>query len=132
MTKTIYPWESGALQTHGDGPYPFSKAIRAGDFVFLSGQIAWGEDGRVIIGGIEDQTRQTWLNISRTLEEVGCSLEDVVKATIWLQDPRDFAGYNKVYAEFFPSNPPTRSTVSANLIFDSMASTSTNRFMVRR
>ncbi len=118
MTKTVYPWDAGALQTHGDGPYPFSKAIRAGDFVFLSGQIAWGEDGLVINGGIEDQTRQTWLNIKRTLEEVGCSLGDIVKATIWLQDPRDFAGYNKVYAEFFPTDPPTRATVSANLIFD--------------
>lgn len=109
MTKVVYP---------SDGSYPFSKAIRIGDLVLLSGQLAWGSDGQLIHGTIEQETRQVWQNISKTLEEVGCSLKDVVKATIWLQDTRDFIGYNKVYAEFFPEDPPVRSTVRADLMFD--------------
>lgn len=109
MAKVVYP--SG-------GAYPFSKAIRAGDFVFLSGQLAWDEDGRLIHGNIEDETRQVWLNIKTTLEEVGCTLDDVVKATIWLQDTRDFIAYNEIYAEIFPGDAPTRSTVRADLMFD--------------
>jgi len=109
MTKVVYP---------SDGSYPFSKAIRVGDLVLLSGQLAWGSDGQLIHGTIEQETRQVWQNISATLEEVGCSLKDVVKATIWLQDTRDFIGYNKAYAEFFPGNPPVRSTVRADLMFD--------------
>ena len=109
MTKIVYP---------SDGSYPFSKAIRVGDLMFLSGQLAWGSDGQLIHGTIEEETRQVWTNIKKTLEEVGCSLGDVVKATVWLQDTRDFIGYNKVYAEFFPEEPPVRSTVRADLMFD--------------
>jgi 2-iminobutanoate/2-iminopropanoate deaminase len=109
MTKVVYP---------SDGSYPFSKAIRVGDLVFLSGQLAWGDDGQLIHGTIEQETRQVWMNISKTLQEIGCSLQDVVKATIWLQDTRDFIAYNKVYAELFPKDPPARSTVRADLMFD--------------
>ena len=109
MKEIIYP---------GDGVVPYSKAIRAGGFIFLSGQLAWGDNGEVIHGSIEQETRQVWTNIKTTLEEIDCTLGDIVKATIWLQDTRDFNGYNKVYAEFFPSDPPTRSTVRADLMFD--------------
>jgi enamine deaminase RidA (YjgF/YER057c/UK114 family) len=56
--------------------------------------------------------------IKKALEDAGCSLKDVVKNTIWLQDPRDFNGYNKVYAEFFPHNPPARATVRADLMVE--------------
>jgi reactive intermediate/imine deaminase len=109
MSKITYP---------SDGSYPFSKAVRAGEFIFLSGQLAWGEDGQLIHGTIEQETRQVWTNISKTLQQIGCNLSDVVKATIWLQDTRDFIGYNKVYSEFFSSEPPARSTVRADLMFD--------------
>jgi reactive intermediate/imine deaminase len=109
MSKVVYP---------SDGAYPFSKAIRAGDFVYLSGQLAWGPDGQLIHGTIEQETRQVWSNISKTLESVGCGLDDVVKAMIWLQDTRDFINYNKTYAEIFKKDPPARSTVRADLMFD--------------
>ena len=59
-----------------------------------------------------------WSNIRDTLKELGCGLEDIVKAMIWLQDTRDFNSYNKAYAEFFPKDPPSRSTVRADLMFD--------------
>jgi reactive intermediate/imine deaminase len=109
MSKKVYPYP---------GVVPYSKAVRAGDFVFVSGHLAWGENGELIHGSIEQETRQVWRNITKTLQEVGCTLDDVVKATIWLQDPRDFNGYNKAYLEFFPKDPPSRSTVRADLIFD--------------
>jgi len=109
MSKITYP---------SDSPYPFSKAVRAGDFVYLSGQLAWREDGQLIHGTIEEETHQVWTNISETLEQLGCSLTDVIKAMIWLQDTRDFIGYNKIYAEFFPVDAPARSTVRADLMFD--------------
>ncbi|MGD9741120.1 MAG: RidA family protein [Dongiaceae bacterium] len=99
-------------------PYAYSKAVRAGDFVFLSGQLALGPDGILIHGGIEAETRQVLQNIKRTLGEVDCTLADVVKVTVWLQDTRDFIGYNKVYSEFFAENSPTRATVRADLMFD--------------
>lgn len=109
MKQVIYP---------GNGPYSYSKAVRAGDFVFLSGQLALGEDGVLIHGGIEQETRQVLRNISQTLEEIGCTLRDVVKVTVWLQDTRDFTGYNKVYTEFFGDDSPTRATVRADLMYD--------------
>lgn len=109
MTKVAYPSAPGM---------PYSKAVRAGDFLFLSGQLAWGADGELIHGSIEQETRQVWSNIRRTLEELHCKLEDIVKATIWLQDTRDFINYNKAYLEVFPNYAPARSTVRADLMFD--------------
>ncbi len=109
MTKIVYP-------THL--PYPFAKAVRAGDFVFVSGQLPFGPDGLMVQGPIEAQTRQVLENIKATLTEAGCTLEDVVKATIWLEEERDFAGFNKVYAEYFPDNPPARATVGSKLMLD--------------
>ncbi len=109
MTKTVYP---SAL------PYPFAKAVRAGDFVFVSGQIPFGPDGLIVEGGIEVQTRVVLETIRETLAEAGCTLADVVKNTVWLEDSRDFAGFNKAYAEFFPEDPPARATVRADLMLD--------------
>ena len=109
MTKTVYP---------STLPYPFAKAVRAGDFVFVSGQIPFGPDGLIVAGGIEVQTRVVLETIRETLAEAGCTLADVVKNTVWLEDARDFAGFNKAYAEFFPADPPARATVRADLMLD--------------
>lgn len=109
MTKKVYK---------SPLPFPFAKAVRAGDFVFVSGQLPFGPDGALVQGDIETQTRVTLENIKATLEETGCTLADVVKNTIWLEDPRDFAGFNKVYAEFFGDDPPARATVRADLMLD--------------
>ena len=109
MTKIVYPSHL---------PYPFAKAVRAGDFVFISGQLPMGPDGQIVQGSIETQTRQVLENIKAVLAETGCELSDVVKNTIWLEQERDFAGFNKVYAEYFGENPPARATVGSTLMLD--------------
>lgn len=98
---------------------PFSAAVQAGPFVFVSGQVAKGDDGNIVAGDIEAHTRQTLRNVERTLSLAGCTLRDVVKVTVWLQDAGDFARFNRVYAEFFPGDRPARSTTQAKLVVDS-------------
>ena len=92
---------------------PRSLATKAGGFVFVGGQVARDETGNVIAGGIEAQTRQTMKNVAQALALAGCTLENVVKTMVWLDDARDFAEFNRVYGEFFPGNRPTRSTIQA-------------------
>jgi len=94
-------------------------AVKAGELVFVSGQVARGDDGKIIAGDIEAHTRQTLRNVERALALAGCSLRDVVKVTVWLQDATDFARFNVVYAEFFPGDKPARSTTQAKLVVDS-------------
>jgi len=102
----------------GGQPLPFSPAARAGPFVFVSGQVAMGDDGELVAGGIEAQTRQTLRNVEKALALAGCTLADVAKATVWLDDARDFWTFNRVYAEFFGPNRPARSTTQAKLMID--------------
>ena len=102
----------------GGQPLPFSPAVRAGDFIYVSGQIAMNENGEVEPGGIEAQTRLTMENVQKVLKMAGCTFDDVVKANCWLDDPRDFWTFNKIYAEFFPHGGPARSTVRAQLMVD--------------
>ncbi len=91
---------------------PFSQGIVANGFVFCSGQIALvPKTGELNTGGIEDQTRQVLQNLSAVLEAAGTSLDNVVKATVFLQDMNDFASMNKVYAEFFKVPFPARAAV---------------------
>jgi 2-iminobutanoate/2-iminopropanoate deaminase len=95
-----------------------SRAIRAGDFVFLTGQVPF-KDGEVMTSGtIEDQTRAILEDIKATLALANCSLSDVVKAMIWLRDRADFPGFNTVYGEYFPDEPPARSAVANELLVD--------------
>ena len=102
----------------GGQPLPFSPAVRAGPFVFVSGQVAIGDNGEIVPGGIETQTRQVLANVERALKLAGCTLGDVVKTTVWLADTRDFWSFNCVYAEFFPGDKPARSTTQAKLMVD--------------
>lgn len=95
---------------------PLSKAIRAGDFVFLSGQLGFGADARIVSGGIEAQTRQCLENIKAVLAEAGAELADVVRANIWLTDASEFGAFNAVYAEYFAQTPPARSAVCSALM----------------
>ena len=97
---------------------PLSKAVRAGDTVYVSGQTAIDEFGAVLQGGIEAQTRRVLEGIRSVLQQAGCTLADVVKTTVWLQDPRDFWSFNKAYGEFFPDQPPARSVVRSELMLD--------------
>jgi reactive intermediate/imine deaminase len=92
---------------------PRSLATKAGDFVFVSGQVARNEDGSIVDGGIETQARQTLKNVAHVLALAGCTLEHVVKTTVWLEDARDFDKFNRIYGEFFRENKPSRSTIQA-------------------
>ncbi len=95
-----------------------SKAVRAGDFVFLTGQVPLEHGEPMTTGTIEEQTRVTLEAIKETLAEAGCALPDVVKAMVWLRDKADFPGFNQVYGEYFPEDPPARSAVLSTLLVD--------------
>ena len=95
-----------------------SRAIRAGDFIFLTGQVPMQDGVPMTSGSIEDQTRAVLEDIRTTLAEAGCELTDVVKAMVWLTDRADFPGFNAVYAEYFPDDPPARSAVVNDLLVD--------------
>ncbi len=97
---------------------PLSPATRAGDFVFVSGQVPTDDQGQVIQGGIEAQTRQVFKRIEAALALAGCTLADVCKANVWLNDARDFGSFNRVYMECFGDHRPARSTVEALLMID--------------
>ncbi len=91
---------------------PYSQAIRVGDFVFCSGQLGLDPNtGNLVSGGVEAETRRALENLAAVLQAAGTSLERVVKTTVFLLDMNDFARMNAVYAEFFPANPPARSTI---------------------
>jgi reactive intermediate/imine deaminase len=102
----------------GGQPLPFSPAVKAGPFVFVSGQVPIGDNGEIVAGDIEAQARQALKNVEKTLALAGCALADVVKCTVWLDDARDFRTFNRVYAEYFPGNKPARSTTQAKLMID--------------
>ncbi|MCB1969737.1 MAG: RidA family protein [Geminicoccaceae bacterium] len=95
---------------------PYSKAVRAGDFVFVSGQVPFDKDGNLVTGSIEVETRQVMDNIRSALEEAGCDMGDVVKCTCWLDDARDFVRFNKIYVGYFEEPLPARSCVESKLM----------------
>ncbi len=97
---------------------PLSPATRAGDFVFVSGQVPTDENGQVIVGGIEAQTRRVFDRLQEALALADCTLADVAKVSVWLDDARDFAAFNRVYMECFGSHRPARSTVESRLMID--------------
>ncbi len=91
---------------------PYSQAVQVGDLIYTAGQIPLvPETGKLVEGGIEEQTRQVMQNLSNILEAAGSSLAQVVKTTIFVTNLGDFAAINKVYGSFFADNPPARSTV---------------------
>lgn len=90
---------------------PYSQGVQVGHFVYLSGQIPLNAAGEFQSGDIVVQTIQVLENIKALLAEVGLSLADVVKTAVFLTDLGNFAEMNRVYAEYFPKNPPARSTI---------------------
>lgn len=107
MTKTIIstPAAPGAI-----GPY--SQAVRCGDLIFTAGQIALDPaTGKLVEGNVTVQTRRVLDNVKAILDAAGSGLDRVVKTTVFLKDMGEFAAMNAVYAEFFPADPPARSTV---------------------
>jgi reactive intermediate/imine deaminase len=97
-------------------PFPFSRAVQAGGFIFLSGQIPIDEDGTPVHGPIADQTRLVLDRIVTSLAVCGAGLADVVKVTVWLSDLALFGQFNEVYRDYFQAHAlPARSTVCAAL-----------------
>ena len=95
-----------------------SRAIRAGDFVFLTGQVPMRDGAPMTTGTIEEQTRVTIELIGETLKEAGCTFSDVVKSMVWLKSRDDFPGFNAVYGEYFPDGPPARSALVSDFLVD--------------
>jgi len=91
---------------------PYSQAIRVGELLFCAGQTPLDPGtGNMVEGDIETQTRRVLQNLSAVVEAAGTTMSQVVKTTVFLQDMNDFQRMNAVYAEFFPKDPPARSTV---------------------
>ena len=91
---------------------PYSAAIRTESFVFMSGQLGLDpEKGILVDGGVEGQTKQALMNLQSILQSNGLGMEAIVKTTVFLKDMGDFSRMNAVYAEFFKTDPPARSTI---------------------
>jgi 2-iminobutanoate/2-iminopropanoate deaminase len=96
---------------------PYSQAIRANAFVFVSGQLALRPDHGEIVGeGIAEQTEQVFANLRAILEEAGSGLDRLVKTTVFLTDLGDFAGMNEVYARHVGDTPPARATIEVSAL----------------
>jgi 2-iminobutanoate/2-iminopropanoate deaminase len=90
---------------------PYSQAVSTGNLLFTAGQVAIDPaTGKLVEGGIREQTRRVMENLKAILMEAGTDFSKVVKSTVFLQDIKNFSDFNQVYAEYFPSEPPARST----------------------
>jgi reactive intermediate/imine deaminase len=108
---------AGTTGTLPDGTSnPISTAIRAGDFVFISGLMPKDEEGRLVTGDITHQANAVMKRLQATVEQAGCRMDDVVKCTVWLTHAEDFTEFNRVYASYFEDPKPARSTIRADLI----------------
>jgi reactive intermediate/imine deaminase len=101
----------------GGQQLPFSRAVQADGWLYVSGQVPM-VDGEVVDGGIVDQSHQAIRNLLAILEEAGYATEDVVRCGVWLDDPRDFQSFNKVFKHYFGDNPPARACVVSSLVID--------------
>lgn len=95
---------------------PLTPAIRAGDFVFVSGQLGIDDAGVVVADDVASQARKAMERIRDVLAQADVQLSSVVKVSVWLTDKADFAAFNAAYREFFPDRPPARSTVVSDLL----------------
>ena len=95
---------------------PYSQAIRAGDLLFLAGQVPFTADGTFVGGSIADQTRQALTNLDAVARAAGSSLARAVRVGVYLKSLEDFAEMNGVYSEFFEAAPPARTTIQSDLI----------------
>lgn len=97
---------------------PFHPGMRAGDFIYVSGQVAKDADGKMTVGNIEEETRATIEAMRRVLAADGADLSDVVKVTVYLEDARNFGRYNGVFKEYFPEGRVARTTVEARAVIE--------------
>ena len=112
MEKQVVRTEAAPAPFQGA---PYSQAIRAGDLVFVSGQLALRPDhAEIVSDSIQEQTEQVFANLRAILEEAGSGLDRLVKTTVYLADLGDFAGMNEVYAKHVGSQPPARATIEVS------------------
>ena len=108
----------GTVQTGAGGKtLPFARAVEADGWLYVSGQVAM-EDGEIIDGNIIAPTHTTIATVLEILEEAGYGVEDVVRVGVWLDDPRDFWTFNKIYQEYFGEHPPARACVQSSMMVD--------------
>jgi reactive intermediate/imine deaminase len=93
---------------------PFSRAVRVGRTIYLSGMLGMTAEGQLVPGGIQAETRQALENIKATLASMNTTMDDVVKCTVFLADMAEWAAMNEVYATYFPKNKPARSAVEVS------------------
>ena len=114
MTKEAVRTEAAPAPFQGA---PYSQAIRAGDLVFVSGQLALRPDhAEIVSDSIEEQTQQVFANLRAILEESGSGLDRLVKTTVYLSDLGDFAAMNEVYAKHVGAQPPARATIEVSAL----------------
>ena len=112
MEKQVVRTEAAPAPFQGA---PYSQAIRAGDLVFVSGQLALRPDhAEIVSDSIEEQTQQVFANLRAILEESGSGLDRLVKTTVYLSDLGDFAAMNEVYAKHVGAQPPARATIEVS------------------
>ena len=98
---------------------PYSPAVRAGDFIYVSGQGPIDPiTDKLLPGDVREQTRQVLVNIKRILDACGATLADVIKCSVYLKDDSEFKAMNEVYAEFFSVNRPARTTIVCEFVSD--------------
>jgi reactive intermediate/imine deaminase len=115
MTIKRYGTEGG--KGTGGQHLPFARAVEAAGWLFVSGQVPM-LNGEVVEGGITVQARQAIQNLLAILKEAGYEPEHVVRCGVWLDDPRDFSSFNKVFGEFFGDDPPARACVVSSMVVD--------------
>lgn len=114
MSLTRY----GAGETGAGGqPLPFARAVEADGWLYVSGQVAM-QNGEIVGGGVIPETRKAIANLIAILTEAGYGVEDVVRVGVWLDDPRDFWTFNRIYTEYFGENPPARACVQSRMMVD--------------
>ncbi|MFJ1301137.1 RidA family protein [Pseudomonadota bacterium AL_CKDN230030165-1A_HGKHYDSX7] len=96
---------------------PFARAVQADGWLYVSGQVPM-ENGEVVEGGVVTQSHVAIRNLLAILKEAGYGPENVIRCGVWLDDPRDFAAFNKVFREYFGDHPPARACVESRLVID--------------
>jgi len=108
----------GAEKAGAGGPsLPFARAVEAGGWLYVSGQVAM-KDGEIVKGSIIEETHLTIQNLLAILKEADYGLEHVVRVGVWLDDPRDFWSFNGVYKSYFGEHPPARACVQSRMMVD--------------
>ncbi len=113
---TIKRFGAGEIGAGGK-PLPFARAVEAGGWLYVSGQVAM-ENGEIVKGGIIEESRRAIDNMLTIVKEAGYGPDDIVRIGVWLDDPRDFWSFNGIFAEYFGDNPPARACVQSRMMVD--------------